>query len=136
MKKFLTLLVFMLALVGCSQEVEPDNWVFVVEDEQGYGEQDEEWTVDSEGNEIEFRYQEDSNDIAINVITIFFGLVIAAFGYWSFKYPESSWQFGKRWQFKNAEPTEIALGMTVFGGVVGIVFGIIMIVRGLFGVGG
>lgn len=54
------------------------------------------------------------------------GLLLIALGIWHAASPYTAWYLSHGWRYKNAEPSDLALGMTRVGGFVVIVAGIIL----------
>lgn len=54
-------------------------------------------------------------------------LLLIALGIWHAASPYSAWYLSRGWRYKNAEPSDLVLGMTRFGGIVVIVIGIIVL---------
>ena len=59
-----------------------------------------------------------------NVLVIILLLLIGIFNAVS---PETAWYLSDGWKYKNAEPSEEALGVTRLGGIVALVLGVMMI---------
>lgn len=55
------------------------------------------------------------------------GLGAIAAGIYCVVCPYNVWYYSKGWQYKDAEPTDGALGVTIFGGIVMIIGGVILI---------
>ena len=53
------------------------------------------------------------------------GLLFIGLGIWNAVSPYSSWYFSYGWHYKDAEPSDAALGFTRFGGIVAIIIGVI-----------
>lgn len=53
------------------------------------------------------------------------GLLLIGLGIWHAASPYTAWYLSHGWRYKNAEPSDMALGMTRLGGFVVIVVGII-----------
>lgn len=62
---------------------------------------------------------------------VVFGLVIAAFGLWNTISPYASWYLRYGWRFRNAEPSDMALGLTRLGGILAMIAGVIAFLSGL-----
>lgn len=58
-----------------------------------------------------------------NVPVIFLLLVVGIFNAAA---PQAAWYLSDGWRFKDAEPSDMALGLTRFGGVVAIVIAVVM----------
>ena len=56
------------------------------------------------------------------------GLLLLALGLFNTLKPEVAWMLSDGWKFKNAEPSDAALGLTRVGGVIMILIGIIAII--------
>lgn len=56
----------------------------------------------------------------------FFGILFIALGVFNAWKPEWAWYISKGWQFRDAEPSDAALGMTRFGGIIAIILGVIL----------
>ena len=60
---------------------------------------------------------------------VFLGIIIIAMGVWNILSPETAWHFkhfGKKWMYKNAEPSEGALVMYRIGGGIMVVIGVVV----------
>lgn len=55
------------------------------------------------------------------------GLLFIGLGIWNAVSPYSSWYFSYGWHYKDAEPSDAALGFTRFGGIVAIIIGVIIL---------
>ena len=53
------------------------------------------------------------------------GLLFLAVGLWYAISPNSSWYLSHGWRYKNAEPSDLALGLTRAGGIFAILLGIL-----------
>ena len=53
------------------------------------------------------------------------GLLFLAVGLWNAISPYSSWYLSHGWRYKNAEPSDLALGLTRAGGIFAILLGIL-----------
>lgn len=62
---------------------------------------------------------------------VLFGLVCTAIGLWQSISPDSVWYLRHGWKFRNAEPSDIALGLTRLGGGLAIIIGVIAFLSGL-----
>lgn len=60
------------------------------------------------------------------------GAAFLIFGIFSIGNAEGAWRANIGWQFKDAEPSDLALSMTTVGGVVLLLVGIVMIVAAFF----
>ena len=58
-----------------------------------------------------------------NVLVIF---VLLAIGIFNAVSPQTAWYLSDGWKYKDAEPSEMALGMTRFGGIVAIIIAVFM----------
>lgn len=67
-----------------------------------------------------------------NILVILLGIVFIVFGVFAMGNAEGTWQMNTGWQFKNAEPSDLALAMTTIGGIVALIAGIALIIGGLF----
>ena len=54
------------------------------------------------------------------------GLLFIGLGLWNAVSPYSSWYLSHGWRYKDAEPSDAALGFTRFGGIAAIVIGVIV----------
>ena len=54
------------------------------------------------------------------------GLLLLAVGLWNTISPYSSWYVSHGWRYKNAEPSDLALGLTRAGGIFAILLGVLM----------
>lgn len=63
----------------------------------------------------------------VNVRNIAFALIIIALGIFEVACPEAAWYLSRGWQYKNAEPSEAALGFARVGGVVAVILGIVLL---------
>ena len=61
------------------------------------------------------------------------GIVLVGIGLFSIVSPQTAWYLSDGWKFKDAEPSEMALGITRFGGGVAVLFGIIALLTGVLG---
>lgn len=52
------------------------------------------------------------------------GIFLIAIGLWHVLAPQSAWYLSKGWYYKDAEPSEAALGMYRIGGVLAVLFGL------------
>jgi uncharacterized protein YjeT (DUF2065 family) len=57
-------------------------------------------------------------------------IIFILFGVLNVIYPRASWYMKTGWQFKNAEPSELALTMIRIGGIISIAIGIFILVSG------
>jgi len=64
--------------------------------------------------------------------TAFVLFLLILLGVWSVLDPESAFMFGRRWQFRRADPSDIALLLTQIGGIVIVLTSIITLVIVLF----
>ena len=55
------------------------------------------------------------------------GLLILGLGLWNAVAPYSSWYLSHGWRYKDAEPSDAALGFTRFSGIAAIIVGIILL---------
>lgn len=53
------------------------------------------------------------------------GLLLIGLGIWNAVSPQTAWYLSHGWRFKDAEPSEMALGLNRIGGVISIVVGVI-----------
>ncbi len=78
-----------------------------------------------------------SSDILLDVLSyeptnteksnnIFLIILLLVTGIFNVIFPDKAWYISRGWQYKNAEPSELALGATRAAGLVGIVIAIIM----------
>jgi hypothetical protein len=58
----------------------------------------------------------------------FMAFLVILYGIWSVADPEAAFMFGRRWYFKRAEPSELALLLTQIGGIGVIISGIILLI--------
>ena len=56
------------------------------------------------------------------------GLLILGLGLWNAVAPYSSWYLSHGWRYKDAEPSDAALGFTRFGGIVAILVGVVTMI--------
>lgn len=63
---------------------------------------------------------------------IFFGVALIAIGWWEAACPYTHWDWQYGWRYKDAEPSEEALGRIVAFGIFQIVLGVIMVLIGIF----
>lgn len=54
-------------------------------------------------------------------------LILVAVGIWSAISPSSSWYVSYGWRYKNAEPSDVALGVLRAGGVLAVIVGIVLL---------
>ena len=54
-------------------------------------------------------------------------ILLIALGIFNIVSPRTAWYLGYGWRYKNAEPSDVAIGFNVFGGVVAIIIAIILI---------
>jgi hypothetical protein len=71
------------------------------------------------------------DEITANVGLIFGGLIISILGAFNYCNAETSWYLEYGWKFKDAEPSDFALGMIRFFGGAAYIGGIIAIFVGL-----
>lgn len=71
----------------------------------------------------------------VDLGTILIGIGLFALGIWTTKDPEAMWQRTRGWQFRNVEPSDMAITLTAIGGGSEILIGIGMVIAGLFGLG-
>ena len=64
--------------------------------------------------------------------SILLGLVFIAIGAWMFARPHIHWKWTHGWMYKNAEPSDLALGVSGAMGIIGIILGIVLILIGIF----
>lgn len=55
------------------------------------------------------------------------GLLAIGLGIWNTGWPYSSWYLSHGWYYKDTEPSDAALAMTRFGGIISIIIGIILL---------
>lgn len=55
----------------------------------------------------------------------FVGLLLVGFGILEAAYPQVSWYLSHGWKYKNAEPSDLALGLGRVGGIIMIIAGVI-----------
>ena len=55
------------------------------------------------------------------------GLVFIGLGLWNALSPYTGWYFSHGWKYKDAEPSDAALGFTRFGGIAAIIIGLIVL---------
>lgn len=67
------------------------------------------------------------------LLAILLGIGLIAFGLWSCAAPEKVWAAENGWKFKDAEPSELALGLNQVCGAIMVVIGIALILIGIFG---
>ncbi|MBQ3108520.1 MAG: hypothetical protein IJP37_03280 [Clostridia bacterium] len=58
----------------------------------------------------------------------FIGILLIALGLFNAIAPQKAWYLSYGWRFKNAEPSDAALGWARFGGIVAIVIGVILLI--------
>ena len=56
------------------------------------------------------------------------GLLFIGLGLWNVVSPYSSWYFSYGWRYKEVEPSDAALGLTRFGGIVAILVGVVTMI--------
>lgn len=56
---------------------------------------------------------------------ILIGIVLIVIGVLGVVKPEFMSMFGERWKYKNAEPSELNIGITVISGIVWVIFGVV-----------
>ncbi len=56
----------------------------------------------------------------------FIALLFIALGVLSIIKPRTGWYLSVGWKFKSAEPSDLALGMQVLGGIIAVIIGIVM----------
>lgn len=61
------------------------------------------------------------------VKNIFLIILLFIIGIWNVASPRSSWYISYGWRFKDAEPSDIALWVTKFGGIVAIIVSLVLI---------
>ena len=71
--------------------------------------------------------------IEINLMNVLIGLVVFVLGIFTAANPEDAWYWSNGWRFKNAEPSDMALTMSQFGGIVMIIGGILIIGASILG---
>lgn len=59
-----------------------------------------------------------------------FGIIVIIIGILNIAIPEEMAMFGERWKYRNAEPSEMNIIMTRFGGVIAIIAGIAVMFMG------
>lgn len=59
----------------------------------------------------------------------FIALIFIAMGILNVIKPRTGWYLSIGWKFKNAEPSDLALGMQVLGGIIAIIIGIVLMFR-------
>lgn len=67
-----------------------------------------------------------------NILVILLGISFVLIGVFCIGNTEDAWQMDTGWQFKNAEPSDLALTMTSISGIFLLLAGIAMIIGGLF----
>ncbi|SKC51378.1 DUF6199 family natural product biosynthesis protein [Maledivibacter halophilus] len=55
-----------------------------------------------------------------------FGFIIVIIGILNIVFPEAMWMLSDGWKFKDSEPSDAALIMHRFGGIVGIIVGLVV----------
>ena len=65
--------------------------------------------------------------IEINLMNVLIGLVVFVLGIFTAANPEDAWYWSNGWRFKNAEPSDLALTLTRIGGILSIIYGILLI---------
>lgn len=60
---------------------------------------------------------------------VFGGLLMIGLGVFSLMKPATIWYISDGWKFRNAEPSDLALSFTRFGGVIMIIVGVILTVN-------
>ena len=79
-------------------------------------------------------YQRRDNTITgEQIMLIMISVFIILIGIFEAVYPEESWQLTHGWKYKNAEPSDMYMGMTRVGGVVMIIAGAVMLMASIFG---
>lgn len=63
-------------------------------------------------------------------VPILFALFAIAVGLFNLLAPEAAWFLAQGWKFRDAEPSDLALAMHRFGGGVGVVAGIALLIFG------
>ena len=66
------------------------------------------------------------------VFPLLLAIALLALGAWNTFAPRTAWYLSRGWQFKNAEPSELALGMHVLSGVVLLIAGAICLLSAIF----
>ena len=69
-----------------------------------------------------------------NVGVIIMGLALCGLGIWEIGCPHSAWYVSRGWWYKDAEPSDMALGWIGATGIIGVVVGIILIIIGVIGI--
>lgn len=73
-------------------------------------------------NVLSYKAPDSSTEKNPLIIILFFVI-----GIWNTISPRLAWYLSYGWRYKNAEPSDIALGITRFGGIVAIIIGFISI---------
>ena len=68
-----------------------------------------------------------------NPVLVPVGIILAGVGLFNVLSPRTSWYLSAGWKFKDAEPSEAAVGIAQVGGVFAVVVGVIMLLAGLLG---
>jgi hypothetical protein len=55
------------------------------------------------------------------------GIIIMIMGIFEVASPEDAWRMANRWRFEYAEPSDLALTLTRIGGILSIIYGILLI---------
>lgn len=63
---------------------------------------------------------------------IFLGIPLIALGWWEAARPDTHWNWMYGWRYKDAEPSDEALGRIMAAGYLEIAFGVILILIGIF----
>jgi hypothetical protein len=61
---------------------------------------------------------------------IFWGVLLLIVGVLLIAFPKTQWWLNYGWAFKNAEPSELAIGYSYMLGGIAVFFGLIMIIGG------
>ncbi len=60
-------------------------------------------------------------------MNVFIGFILIIVGILNIAFPKAMWMISDGWKFRDAEPSDAAIAMHRFGGVVGIFIGIVAI---------
>ncbi|MDQ2088166.1 hypothetical protein RBH29_17220 [Herbivorax sp. ANBcel31] len=69
---------------------------------------------------------------SVDVAKIFFGIILVIVGFFGIVFPEALWYLKYGWKVKNGEPSDAAIVMNRFGGILCCIIGVIVFVSSFF----
>ena len=78
--------------------------------------------------EYEEKVSDDPYAFKLDIKMLFLAIISLVMGIYGVSQPEQIWKCRFGWHFKNAEPSEMSLGLIVFGGIILIITGVISLI--------